>query len=221
MQYGADGRQKNLNSPDGFFGFHSALHLWTARRVVRTVVYIVVEQMFFHLLLRKVMYEILCKHIADYFETTDAADKFICLWGVEAVAAERIVTKIGKQMKRQILDSHVKCDTQKSVSSPTHTDSAPTSSPSYKDGDVKAYIRGPEHHSRSRRLHRRYRKDHERRQHQIDRPNDMSDALTPTRLKTVTKPKVAPAKGRTALGATSWEQLPRRRSRPPQLSHCR
>lgn len=56
----------------------------------------------------------------------------------ETVAAERVTMKMEKQLKALMMDSDVKCVTQKSVSPPDRTDSAPSCSPLDKNDDVKA-----------------------------------------------------------------------------------
>lgn len=120
------------------------------------------------------MDEILEKHVANYFDTGNAADRiggklmsansfmapiaaFVQRETGEADFVERAHTRLEKQLNAQILDSKVKLVTRNSVSPRSRTDSGPSPSPSGKDEDVKAGRCRPGQSSRSCRRHRHHR----------------------------------------------------------------
>lgn len=88
--------------------------------------------------------------------------RFDTLWDSKAVAVKRVTTNIKKQPKSLILDSDVRRGTQKSVSPPSGTDSAPTFSSSDNDKDVRADRCLLKRFFHSRWSHRKHRKDEKR-----------------------------------------------------------
>lgn len=147
-----------------------------ARTGILFVVYNVVGQIQFHLLLREVMNEILDEHIAEYFDPSDTAGKvseqlpstntsmaliaaFIQRRTSEAVAVECVSKNMEEQLRLQAVDADAKHVMQKSVSPPSRTDLAPSNSPSDKNKETKANKCCPGHRSGSRRRHRSQRKN--------------------------------------------------------------
>lgn len=78
----------------------------------------------------------------------------------EAVVTEPVATKMKKQLNSQTMVADAKQVTQKSLSRPSLTDSAPRYSPSDKDDDAETDICPPGDRSHSRSRNRRHRKDH-------------------------------------------------------------
>lgn len=167
-----------------------------ARMGARSVVYNVFEQVQFHLSLEEVRAQILDKHIAKYFDTSDAGDKtsekilstnpflasivaFIQRRNVETVAVGRAAQKMEKKVKDQILDADVKHVTQNSVSPPSRTNSVPSSSTSNKDDHLTYNRWSPERPSRSPGRDRRHKRARNARPHQADRTNRTSHPLAP------------------------------------------
>lgn len=87
---------------------------------------------------------------------------FIQIRTSEAVATEHIATKMKMQQKVKVLDPYVIRISPKSVSPPSRTDLAPSSSPFHKDNDVKASKSCLEHLSHSISRYRRHRRDEKR-----------------------------------------------------------
>lgn len=148
---------------------------------VSSVVCKVLEQILFDLSRRELMDETLDNDIANYFETGDAVDRicgkllpknslpllapivvFIQLRAGEAVAAECSTTKMEEQLKAQIVDSDVKWVMPESLSPPSCSDLAPSSSPSDKDEDSEARRCRLEHRCFICRSHTRHGKDEKR-----------------------------------------------------------
>lgn len=124
------------------------------------------------LLRRHVNGETLDKQFTIYSSSVDAADKgcrmllstdafmtssaaFIQRRAGEAITAEHVTTKMEDHMKALITDSAAKHTTLKSVSPPSHTDSAYSPSWSGKEEDCKPDLRRSKNHKSSRRSHGR------------------------------------------------------------------
>lgn len=116
----------------------------------RSVFYSIVKQIHFDLLHEKLMDQSLNKHIAEYFDTSETAEKagekllsanaftaavaaLIPCRSSKAVAADRIATDMEQQLRLRTVDPDAKRIMRKSVSPPSRTDSAPSFSSSDKD----------------------------------------------------------------------------------------
>lgn len=112
-----------------------------------------VEQILFDLLCREMMHEILDRNIGSYFDTSNTNGKvgekllflnaflppmpvFIRHSTSKVVSAERIVTKMEKQLKLETLKADLKPIAQKLVSLQSRTDSVPICLPWHEDDDT-------------------------------------------------------------------------------------
>lgn len=115
----------NLQARGIFFGRHSAMPYGKTLTGVRFVPFNVVEKVLFDMLHWRVMYEFLYRHVKNYVDTCDSAEKideylvstktfilpstpFIQRRTGEAIAARCGAMKMEKQLNTQILDAYVK-----------------------------------------------------------------------------------------------------------------